>query len=538
MGGDDHATTVRSGAHGAFELAPAAPGRFTLAAISAAGYLPYAPELLHSSVRVELAPHQAVRGLTVFLFPAVDYHGRVVDAAGAPVAGARVRLLGTPSGEQAIEVLETEWVSGPDGAFTFHAADDAVLEAVHGARRGWARLDGDAALTHRLVIAIGAAPARDASITGRVVDGAGAPLADVLVRAVPAEPTGQAHGQVHGQARRDPEAAPRATAFATTGADGAFVLERVDRDAYLLVAEADALARVAEPVRGGARDVTLVMEAGATLRGAVASTAGDVIPAFTLLVVRRDGAASELVVARSIVDPRGRFDVRVPAGDYEVSAAASGWAPSAPIRATAAAPARGELRVLVSAGATLRGRVVAADTGDAVPYARIMREARGGGASAQPANAGTVTRADGTFELTGLPPGPVAITIGAAGFHPRIEAGLTASDGAALGPLAVALARLADGERPTLELVGIGVALAPDGDTLRIDRVIPDSGAAAAGLVTGDRVTAIDGGPVPELGLDGAVARIRGVPGTTVAVTGARGGAPGVLVVERRKIRT
>ena len=87
---------MRTGETGAFELAPPAPGGFTLTAIAAQGFLPYAPEYLHSSVRVELAKNRAVRGLTVFLFPALDYHGKVVDDAGKPVANAHVKLLGTP----------------------------------------------------------------------------------------------------------------------------------------------------------------------------------------------------------------------------------------------------------------------------------------------------------------------------------------------------------------------------------------------------------------------------------------------------------
>ncbi|MEO8700874.1 MAG: sigma-70 family RNA polymerase sigma factor [Kofleriaceae bacterium] len=517
---DAGATTVHSRADGSFELAPIAPGRFALTAIAAQGFLPFAPELLHSSVHLELTRERAVRGITVFLFPAIDYHGKVVDKAGAPVAGARVRLLGTPTGEQAIDKLETEWTTASDGTFTFHAADDAVFEAVKGKQRGWARLDGGVELTRQLVIGIDDVAARDATITGRVVDKAGKPVVDVLVRAQPADVK--------------KEDSPRATAFATSGADGTFTLEGCDRGAYDLAAQYEGKAPVArDGVPGGTRNITLVLDDGVVLAGVVESPEG-AVPAYTLLVSRRIGTVRDLILARSIVDASGKFEVRVEPGEYELVAAASGWAPSA--RVTASAGDK-EVRLRVSAGATLRGTVVAAEGGAPLGYARVMREASGGGASAQPANAGTVTRADGTFELTGIPPGPLAITIGAGGFHPKIEAGMQASDGARLGPLTVALTALKDGEQPTLELVGIGVQLSGGEDALIVQRVIEGGGAQAAGIVAGDRVIAVDGVEATKLGVDGAVAKIRGVAGTTVSVTVKRGDQQLQLTVERRKLR-
>jgi RNA polymerase sigma factor (sigma-70 family) len=518
--GELGAVTVRTGEGGAFELAPPAPGGYTLTAIAAQGFLPYAPEYLHSSVHVQLAKNRAVRGLTVFLFPALDYHGKVVDDAGKPVAGAHVKLLGTPQGEQAIDRLATEWTSDKDGEFVFHAADYAVLEATAGDRRGWGVLDGGVAITKQLVIPIGKAPARDATISGRVVDEHGGPLADVLVRAEP-----------EGQAQRP---GARATAFATTATDGTFELRGLDKDAYTLAAEEDEHAPVVQRgVAGGTERVTLTMTDGATLAGTV--TANDTpVPAFTLLAFKRDGAAKELVAAKSFVAASGAFSLRVPPDTYDLVASASGLAPA---HASATAPAKGVV-LAMSAGATLTGQVVSAVDHTPVQYARVLREGLGGGASAQPANAGTVTRADGTFELTGIPPGPLSISIGAGEFNPKIQAGMTAVDGQTIGPITIALTPVIPGEQPKLELVGIGVALAPDGDALKVTMVVPGGGAEAAGIVQGDHVVSVDGAPTKELGIDGAVARIRGQEGTTVAIGVSRGDKVVVLPVERRKLET
>ena len=84
----------------------------------------------------------------------------------------------------------------------------------------------------------------------------------------------------------------------------------------------------------------------------------------------------------------------------------------------------------------------------------------------------------------------------------------------------------------------IGVTLVADGDALRVTRVIPGGGAEAAGIVVGDRVTAIDGLPVAPLGVDGAVSKIRGVEGTTITVTVRRGDQRVQLIVTRRKLKT
>ena len=524
---DAGAVSVKTAAEGTFELVGATPGAYTLAQVAAPGFLPYSPEFLHSSVRFDLTRDHAVRGLTVFLFPALDYHGRVVDDAGKPVAGAKITLVGTPSGEQSIDRIEAAWTSDKDGRFTFHAADDAVLEAAAGDRHGWARLDGSVAITKQMTIAIAKRPARDAVITGHVLDEQGKGLPDVLVRADPERERDEQYRMYEGQ--------PRATAFAITNPDGAFELRGLDPAHYELAAEAEEHAPVTKPhVLGGTRGVTLNLTAGVKIAGHVKASDGAVVPAFTLLVYKRAGALRDLVLARSIVDANGKFEVRVEPGPYELVASASALAPSKPTAVTA--PADG-VELAVSVGAKLTGTVVSTADGSPIPRARVMREALGGGASAQPANAGTVTRADGTFELTGIPDGPVSITVSAGDFDQKIEAGMTASDGATLGPVTVALSPVAPGAEPKLDLVGIGVRLTAEGDDLLVQGVIAHGGAEAAGIKEGDHIAMVDGVAVADIGMEAAIAKCRGVEGTQVAIGLRRNNKIVTLLVTRTKIQ-
>jgi hypothetical protein len=371
-----------------------------------------------------------------------------------------------------------------------------------------------------MTIHVASEPARDSTITGVVVDDHDQPLADVLVRAQPllggldaaaaytAEPAA-------GAFRRNGAGPPRATTFATSGADGRFALDHLDRHMYVVEGELEGRASSRLRVAGATANVKLVLGAA---------------------VYRRDGAARRGEIARSIVDPLGHFDVRVAAGDFDLVATAAGWAPSSPLHVAVGDAGASALEIVVRAGVTVRGTVRNAATGQPVPYARVMRETTSAGASAQPSNVGTVTRADGSFELTGLPSGPVSLTIGADSYHPKIEGGLAGKDGDTLGPLAIALTPLAPGEEPTLELVGIGAQLTATVDGLIVQRVIDGGGAQAAGIIAGDLVVTVDGADVKELGLEGSLAKIRGVEGTTVAIGVKRGDQVVTIVCTRAKL--
>jgi RNA polymerase sigma factor (sigma-70 family) len=513
-----NALVIHADAAGDFELAPPLPGNFSLVSIIAPGFLPYAPEFEHSRVSARLSGGQAIRGVRLFLYPALDYFGRVVDASGAPVANARVQLRGTP--EQVIYRLPAEWVSDRDGRFTFHAPDDAVLEVTAGTRRGWGVVNSPVAISKQLVITVSDAPARDATIVGRIVDEGGQPLADVLVSAEPT-PTHNDSTRVGGTT--------------TSASDGTFAIDHLDREAYVVRADSEGYAPARlDNIKGGAQGVALSLVAGQTIDGTVASASGSAVPSYALTVLRRDGVMREGVMTKSIADASGHFEVHVLPGDYELTASAFGWAQSA--RVTASAGASG-VQLVVTAGGTIRGTVRSVADGAAIPYARVQQESQLGGASAAPANIGTVTRTDGSFELTGVSPGPISLSIAADSFHARIEGGLVVADGDALGPLDLTLTPLAPGETPGIEVVGIGVALAAERGGLRVARVIDNSGAQVAGIVVGDLVTAVDDMPVATLGMEGAVAKIRGLAGTTVAITLQRQNGPVTIEVQRRALK-
>jgi hypothetical protein len=517
--GDGGALTFRTSSDGTFVITPAVTGDFVLSTITATGFLPYALAAGHAGVRLTIGRGPPVHGVTLLLHPAIDYEGLVVDPRGAPVWGARVRVLGGPAGEQALESSVSEWSTDRDGRFTFQAAERTVLEASRGNLRGWAHVDRAMRTRKKLRIQLGHAPPRDATITGRVRDTTGAPIADAVVRAAPSF----GYGDV-------------ATVVATTEPDGTFTVSGTDRGSYDLTAEVDGyVPGERDNVMGGSRNVELTLDAGLPLAGAVVDTGGAPVAVFTLIVRRRAGLARKVVATRSIIDPHGRFAVRVPAGDYDLIVSSRGKA-AAP---TEAAAGTTDLRIVLGAGATLRGTVIASDDRMPIGNAWVGRhlggELGGRGPAGDPA---ALTRLDGSFELTGIAPGPLAIIVRADGYHRKIEMPMTASEGAVLGPLTIELTRVEPDDFSRIELVGIGIGLSPEGDALLVTQVVPGSGAFDAGIGYGDRVIAVDGLPVAPLGLEGVLARIRGTAGTTVRLTLRRDGRDIVLPVERRLLRT
>ncbi|MCA9165389.1 MAG: S41 family peptidase, partial [Planctomycetales bacterium] len=83
--------------------------------------------------------------------------------------------------------------------------------------------------------------------------------------------------------------------------------------------------------------------------------------------------------------------------------------------------------------------------------------------------------------------------------------------------------------------VGLGIELKAEEGVLKIVAVIEGSPAARAGIVEGDRITAVDGRTTIEVSTDKAADMLKGEEGSTVDVTVVSGEAPPRLVRVRRE---
>lgn len=84
--------------------------------------------------------------------------------------------------------------------------------------------------------------------------------------------------------------------------------------------------------------------------------------------------------------------------------------------------------------------------------------------------------------------------------------------------------------------VGITIIAREDGQGMDIVKVDPAGGARDAGILPGDILTAVEGQPIMEIGIDAASGLIRGEEGTQVKVTVMRDGVELDFVVTRKQL--
>jgi len=524
------AASVHSGADGAFRFEPPADGRWLLAAVTAPGFLPFAPEWGHSPVELEAKPGRHVRGIEIHLVPATEVLGRVVDAEDRPVPDAQVRLLGLGS-EAVLVSIPDRFISDAGGEFRFAAPQGAVIEARKaGFAPGRAELDPLAMIERRVTVRLGTArgpAAEPGRIAGRVVarEG-GSPIPGALVMAEPERGFGTM---------------PVAVAQAASADDGGFALDGLDAGSYRLTALAEGRAPAfLRRVATGSRDVVLELGPGGRLRGCVrAAATGAAVAPFTVLVFeRRASLVRRLQRSRSFIDPSGCYALAdLQPGPVAVVVSAPGYAPSAEVHAEVSASSEAVADAELARGGRLKGVVRDDTTRSPLAGARISVEGSlEDAASTFPVLAEAISDGAGQFVVDGLP-SRCSLSAAAAGHHGRVLGGIETSAGAEVGPIEIALRAVAPGEEPKTDLAGIGVGVAPRDEAVVVTAVAARGGADEAGLVRGDLILRVNGTAVIELGFRGAIDAIRGPEGTFVVLAIRRDGTTFDVRVPRRLVR-
>ncbi len=527
---DAQAHPVATDARGKFRFDAPEPGTYELGMVSAAGFLPYAPELGHSPVSFQARTGWSIDDVVFHLIPAIDLEGTVVSADGDPVSGAEVRLFGAASGERALVSVEDQWRTDADGRFTFHAPDWAVLEASHdqlGVGRG--RVDDAVQVSHLMTIQLDPSGiAAGARLEGIVVDAQGEPVADVRI---------EAEGRMR-DGEVDP-VAPRAQAISE--ADGRFELEPlVAGIGHRVTARHPAYPVVEVEAKADGTELRIELPAGVSVSGVVVDAEGEPVPSATVTLLRAGDLFYTPLAATTTYDATGRFELAgVEPGEYRLEALAIGLARGRPELVTVGPEGRDDLRLELGAGATVVGFVRDADTGEALEGARVSVRGRPPLASSLvvPQSIG-LTDGRGRFELRGVAPGRRSLNVAAFDHHPVAVTGLELVGGEEHGPVEVELRAVAEGDVPTSEISGIGAMLGVVDESLTIRGVLPDGGAERAGLGKGDRLHGIDGEDVLDIGFEAAIEAIRGPEGTTVllAIERASDGERVDVPVQRAKV--
>jgi hypothetical protein len=516
------AASVRSGPDGGFRFRPSRRGNHQLAAVLADGYLPFGPEWGQSPIRLQAPAPAGAPEVRIVLEPEIRVSGRVQAENGQPLVGATVELR-LSGAAPALASAERGWTTNARGEFQGSAPIDGVLVARHpGFLPGAVGLRREHVPSQTVTLTLkpaGDSEAPEATLSGRVLDGAGAAVPGASVA------LGLARG-------RGPLGWALLPSPVLADAEGRFRFQNVPENVGWAQARSGELVSDRVTVEAGAEDVLLTVRPGGTLSGRVTHPDGRPASAFAVRVqpLRRREAAQTV----SVVDPDGRWEVRgLLGGPYQLQASAAGAGPSDAVRVElpATAGARVERDLRLRAGHRLSGTVRDASTHAPVRHAEVAVEG-------SPAEDSVLVRADvftgddGRFELDGLADAPATVTVEADGYNRRL---LTVGRGR--GQIDVLLRPVASGQTPATDLVGIGAVVNRTDEGIVLGNLVPSGGAALAGLRPGEVVIRIDGLPVSELEFTEAVQRLRGEEGTVVRLEVRRAdGTITVVDVTRRPV--
>ena len=399
---------VRTGEDGTLQLPLSKPG--SSFGVAAAGYL-----------LAEAQPGPPAKPVTVALKRAARIDGQVVDAEGAPVAGAYIQIQPGPSRDSSLSSLWylTELSSGTDGSFSIRGLLPGGVYKVAAQRPGHGRAEveirtapaGRPTPPARVVLGSGV------TVTGRIVDERGNPLEGAEVEIVDAE-----------------RPFPTGLFKAASDASGAFSIRGLSPGQYQLTARLQGFAPAAPSgvlipegeTRLDAGELTL--EAGAAIEGKVTDARGRPVEGAevqvspdqesTLLFIHQNVEAEPDARSGkdghfqlSDLEPGRRYSIAVHHPDYPSETVPGVEAPTAEPIVVELQPAR-----------TLSGRVVGPD-GEPVPEAEIMTVVQTGFGGFSSSTLGR-TDAAGEFRGSGLKPGSLDLHVVARGYRETLWKGV------------------------------------------------------------------------------------------------------------------
>ncbi|MGE5277312.1 MAG: carboxypeptidase regulatory-like domain-containing protein, partial [Acidobacteriota bacterium] len=398
-------------------------GRFRLAGLSRREYTVMASrrDYLGSSLPA-VAASPPSGPLRIALVRGAGVSGRVVDEAGAAVAGARVRVL-PGEGRRAMRRNRPTRASAPsaltraDGSFELRGLPPGESLSISASRAGYlfARRDGVAATAGKgkpLTLVL----RRGNEARGRVVDSGGDAISGVEVSLSRSEEHRVGLASWSGE---DPDS----TRNAVTDGAGRFVLKALEPGKYAARIKHPAYATTSIPaLRVERSGVTqwdpFVLQPSAPVAGVVRNKKGEPVTGAS---VESFGPGGGVGQAQSDVQGRFRLDGYGAGTTFTLKVEAEGYALS---RQSVKAPAP-DLSIVLSTAGVLRGRVENVSTRQPVAEFAV-----GGrfphGLSIESRD---FRSEDGSFELSDVPPGKITLTASAPGYLDGSLAGIEVGEG-------------------------------------------------------------------------------------------------------------
>ena len=383
--------------------------------------------------------------VAIALQRAATVAGVVTDDKGQVVSGARVSIQRDPNlrrlmrGASLASVFgQQSALSGPDGAFLIRglpAERGATLEAT---KTGFAaaRKLGMTWKTGEQVKNVALALKKGLTARGKVVNAQNQPIAgaQIVAQSRDAAAPGRRGGNIMVRAGN---AGQGDRPDAVSGADGAFLVQGLEEGEYAVSVSRDGYApkTVASlGVKGPdeSKWPAIVLTSGMAVAGAVKNPQGQPVIGAQIFAIG-ESAGRPLDTS---TDADGRFRIGGLAAERPImlSVSADGYA-SAQRSVT---PPVEDLAIVLKSTGTVRGRVEDAATRNPVTDFTISRTAGGGfggGFQIQIRN-GAVTNgdrsfqsADGSFELTDVPPGKWTIRASASGYRAADVSGVEVAEG-------------------------------------------------------------------------------------------------------------